>query len=289
MNLPKISIVTPNYNGVKYLEETILSVLNQGYPNLEYIVIDGGSTDGSVDIIKKYEKNLSYWISEKDKGLYHALQKGFDKSTGEIMAWINSDDKYHPMSFFTIAEIFTSFPKVNWLTGSQTFFDEKGRTLDARAGKKWTKYDFYDYNYKWIQQESTIWRRPLWQKAGNRINTNLKYAGDFELWLRFFRHEKLYVISALIGGFRLRSANQLSLDCIEEYIVEAENCIKKEPISAYDIAVLKKYRQIKKITTFLNKTKILRTNRFQYKFEKKYFTKTQNIVFDRLSQKFEMK
>ena len=98
-NYPKISIVTPNYNGVKYLEQTIVSVLNQNYPNLEYIIIDGGSTDGSVEIIKKYESKLSYWVSEPDMGLYHAIQKGFEKSTGEIMAWINSDDMYVKGSF----------------------------------------------------------------------------------------------------------------------------------------------------------------------------------------------
>ncbi len=289
MNYPKISIVTPNYNGAKYLEETILSVLNQNYPNIEYIIIDGGSTDESVEIIKKYEKSLKYWISEKDTGLYSALQKGFDRSTGEIMAWINSDDKYHPMSFFTIAEIFTSFPKINWLTGAQTTYDEKGRTVGIARAKKWTKYDFYDYNYKWIQQESTVWRKSLWKKAGNCINTDLKYAGDLELWLRFFRHDELYITSGLIGGFRQRSADQLSLDFLDRYIVEAESCIKKELLSDRDTGILKNYKQFKKVTTFLNKTIILRTSRFRHNFEKKYLKKTPDIIFNRLTQKFELK
>jgi glycosyltransferase involved in cell wall biosynthesis len=106
MNLPKISIITPNYNGGEYLEETIQSILTQNYPNLEYIIIDGGSTDNSVEIIKKYEDQLSFWVSEPDKGLYDAIQKGFDKSSGEIMAWLNSDDLYHKNAFFTVVEIF---------------------------------------------------------------------------------------------------------------------------------------------------------------------------------------
>ena len=102
MQRPKITIVTPNFNQAGFLEETILSVIGQNYPDLEYIIVDGGSTDGSIDIIKKYEKQLAYWVTEPDKGLYHALQKGFERSTGEVMGWINSDDKLHPGSLSVI-------------------------------------------------------------------------------------------------------------------------------------------------------------------------------------------
>ena len=128
-NYPKITIVTPNYNCEKYLEKTILSVINQNYPNLEYIIIDGGSNDSSIEIIKKYENYLTYWISEPDNGMYEAIQKGFDKSTGEIMAWINSDDMYHKNSFFTVADIFSNFKQVSWLTGANTNYDEFDRTV----------------------------------------------------------------------------------------------------------------------------------------------------------------
>src|SRR5688500_12214725 len=99
MHYPRITIVTPNYNYGHFLEKAIVSVLDQQYPNLEYIIIDGGSTDNSIEIIRKYEKHLAYWISEPDKGMYDAINKGFSRATGEVMAWLNSDDTYFPWAF----------------------------------------------------------------------------------------------------------------------------------------------------------------------------------------------
>src|SRR5690606_11897786 len=124
MNYQKISIVRPYFNRKTHLEEAIRSVLDQRYPNLEYIIIDGGSTDGSVDIIRKYETHLAYWVSEPDNGMYHAIQKGFQMSSGEIMGWLNSDDRLHTNSLFTLAEIFSQFSDVNWVQGIPTVIDE---------------------------------------------------------------------------------------------------------------------------------------------------------------------
>jgi glycosyltransferase involved in cell wall biosynthesis len=225
-NYPKITIVTPNYNLGAYLEQTILSVLNQNYPNLEYVIIDGGSTDNSIDIIKKYEKELTYWISESDNGMYEAIQKGFDRSTGEIMGWLNSDDMLVPNGLFTLAEVFSTFPAVNWVQGRPSSWDEKGRLIDIGMLKRWNKYHFYIGKYQWIQQESTYWTRKIWEKSGGKLNTGLKLAGDFELWLRFFGYEKLYTVSALIGGFRFRK-EQLSKSNEQEYLKEVKNSLAK--------------------------------------------------------------
>jgi glycosyltransferase involved in cell wall biosynthesis len=252
---PRISIVTPSFNQGAYLEQTILSVLNQKYPNLEYIIIDGGSTDNSLEIIKKYEHSLAYWVSEKDDGMYDAISKGFKRATGDVMAWINSDDLYHPGAFSTVSEIFNNFPEVSWLQGNPSFLDEEGKTVGVGPLRYWSKFNIYLFDFKWIQQESCFWRKTLWDKAGSGFNSSLTYAGDFELWLRFFRHEKLFVTDALIGGFRQRKSNQLSLDHLEDYITEASECIQAEildPDVQNQLREINYYKKLQKITRRFN-------------------------------------
>ncbi len=234
-SLPKISIVTPSFNQVKFLEECIDSILSQKYPNLEYIIMDGGSNDGSVEIIKKYEKYLSYWQSQPDGGHYAALNQGFIRSTGEIMAWLNSDDKYHPDAFFTVAAVFTNRQYIQWLMGKPTLWDEQGNVIsihkipqevpkwsrDYVLSKKWLLEE------KWIQQESIFWHRSLWQTAGSGLSDNLRLAGDFELWLRFFRYAQLFVVDELIGGFRKHETNRSKL-FLNEYLQEVEQLLNEE-------------------------------------------------------------
>ncbi|MCF8262164.1 MAG: glycosyltransferase [Melioribacteraceae bacterium] len=210
-NFTKISIVTPSFNQSDYLEQTINSVLSQNYPNLEYIVIDGGSTDNSAEIIKKYEKDLKYWVSEKDDGHGHALNKGFTQSTGEIMAWLNSDDKYTAWSFQVVQEIFDKFPHVNWIVGYNGFWNNKGYMTGANR----IPVNIYNYllgsNF-WIQQESTFWRRSLWEKAGGFISTDNEFMVDGELWSRFFLHDDLYTVDCILGGYRFHSKNRANLN-----------------------------------------------------------------------------
>jgi glycosyltransferase involved in cell wall biosynthesis len=281
---PKISIVTPSFNQAGFIERTICSVLDQHYPNLEYIIMDGGSTDGTVEIIKKYESYLLFWASEKDKGMYDAIQKGFEKSSGQIMAWINSDDQYYLNAFFTIAEIFLQFPCISWLQGCPTLWDEKDRTLLVKPSRRWSKYDYYLNDYKWIQQESTFWRRSLWENAGAQMNIHLKYAGDFELWLRFFRYAPLYITDALIGGFRLRSGNQLSRDHMGEYLDEIHAMLAQEELEI----------KVKNQVSFIKFFKPL--IRFFLKFKATYPWIYKNIlhcppkvVYDPLSMSWQLK
>ena len=224
---PKISVVTVSYNQAGYIERTIQSVLDQGYSNLEYIIIDGGSTDGSQEIIQRYQKHLAYWVSEKDKGMYDGLQKGLSRSTGEIMAWINSDDIFHAGAFNVVSEIFSAHPKVEWLQGMPTVIDEQGRVVYVKNFRRWSKYDYFLKDKEHIQQESCFWRRALWERAGGSLNTSMKYAGDYELWLRYFDHAAVYCVKTVLGAFRMRSSNQLSLEKMEDYNREVDAVLSK--------------------------------------------------------------
>lgn len=285
MSYPKISIVTPNFNKGRYLEKTILSVLTQDYPNLEYVIIDGGSTDGSVDVIKKYANRLTYWVSEPDDGVYHAVKKGFEHTTGEIMAWIGSDDMYHPNSFFTVAHIFSEFPQVSWLEGAQAHYDEEDRTVAVESGPYLNHLSFLMHRYQWIQQESTFWRRGLYEKAGG-IKTNYKLAGDFDLWMRFSRCENLYVTNALIGGFR-HSEEQLSNN-MNLYVSEADDIIARESVLTEEQEQVKKLKRKERVISCLKKCKILNWQAVNKRLMKRYVEEERRhrIFFDLCQKRF---
>lgn len=183
---PRISIVTPSFNQVQYIEETIRSVLLQGYPNLEYIVIDGGSTDGSVEIIKKYAPWLAYWISEKDKGQSHAINKGFSIATGDILAWINSDDFYEPDIFGPVA---LSMQHSSWIVGNTNQTDENGKVFSTESSNHSSNKIFdsclkngLSFNFP-VAQPSHFWSSELLQKIGF-LNERYHYCMDLDWMLR---------------------------------------------------------------------------------------------------------
>jgi glycosyltransferase involved in cell wall biosynthesis len=264
MIYPKISIVTPTFNRAQYLEETILSVLNQNYPNLEYIIIDGGSTDKTIDIIKKYESSLSYWISEPDQGMYYAIQKGFEKSTGEIMAWINSDDKYHNGSLKVVGKIFSDLESVDWIMGTPTFFNEQGLCVKVFPCARWSQTRFWVGDYRWIQQEGVFWRRSLWEKSGSTLNLSRKLAADFDLWCRFFKYSKLNSVETIFSGFRLHGdqISELEKEAYENEVISILENIKHSGSKQIRITIIKYLWSLKnllfkinfKLTSFLAST-----------------------------------
>ncbi|MEI6218476.1 MAG: glycosyltransferase, partial [bacterium] len=232
---PRISIVTPSFNQAPFLEQTMRSILDQNYPNLEYIVIDGGSTDGSVDIIRRYAGRLAYWCSEPDKGQYDAINKGFARSTGHIMTWLNSDDMYFPWTLKVVAEVFSSFQHVQWISSLfPVSWNENGEPYFVRIRPGFSdlffKKGYYTsprhYFRHCIQQESTFWTRPLWDAAGGRLDTTYKLAADFDLWARFFSKAPLVGVQSMLGGFR-HHGNQRSLLQEESYFDETEQIFQK--------------------------------------------------------------
>jgi glycosyltransferase involved in cell wall biosynthesis len=231
-----ISIVTPSFNQADFLEKTILSVLDQDYPNLDYVIIDGDSTDTSKDIIRRYEDRLAWWTSEPDKGQYDAINKGFANSNGEIMGWLNADDLHLTWTLALVAEIFTRLPEVEWLTTlAPLVCNEDGLPVRCRPRAPFSRRGFFNgdnlpgmgwHASGWIQQEATFWRRSLWQHAGGRLDASLKLAGDFDLWARFFSHAELYAVEVPMAAFR-RHPGQRTAVMDKEYKAEALSALRR--------------------------------------------------------------
>ena len=206
--LPRISLVTPSLNQGRFLERTLRSVLDQGYPDLEYIVIDGGSTDQSVDIITRYADRLAYWVSEPDGGHANALNKGFAHATGQVMGWINSDDVLTDSSLWTVGQIFNELgDQVHWLTGLSAGMREDGVVIGVGGPRSYhrtlLRLGMYEgRKFGWVQQEGTFWSRALWERAGGRMDESLRAMADFELWSRFSGLATLHTVPVVLGIFR---------------------------------------------------------------------------------------
>ncbi len=199
---PKVSIVTPSLNQGKFIEETIRSVLLQGYPNLEYIIIDGGSTDGSIEIIRKYEQWLAWWISEPDQGQSHAINKGFNKSTGEIMAWLNSDDTYVANAIGFAVRYFVDQPDYNLLYGEAWYIDESSSRLEPCRIVLDAIPKGYMLNYDRIVQPATFWRQSLWLDIGE-LDSGLRWGFDWEFFIRAYLNTDLHYVPEFLANYRL--------------------------------------------------------------------------------------
>jgi glycosyltransferase involved in cell wall biosynthesis len=228
----RISIVTPSFNQGNFLDAAIQSVLGQG--DVEYVVMDGGSTDASVSIIERHAPKLAHWESARDAGQYDAITRGFARTSGEIMGWLNSDDLYCPGAFSIVREIFEQHRAVEWLTTTtQIRWDAAGRAVRVLHVPGFTKRAFFRGEYLpsrqrfalgWIQQESTFWRRSLWEKAGAQVGRDYPLAGDFELWARFYQHAELHAVEAPLGGFRFHGDQKTGGDR-QDYMAEAERAL----------------------------------------------------------------
>ncbi len=222
---PKISIITPSFNQSAFIEETILSVLSQDYPHLEYIVVDGGSSDATLDILRTYQDQL-IWISESDQGQANAINKGFKMASGDVLAYLNSDDLYLPGTLNKVGAFFADNPNADWLSGYCQNVDGNGHPIRPFISKYknfWLRTRSYQVlkvlNY--ISQPATFWRGTLIQKLGY-LDEDLQYTMDYEYWLRIGKTHKLSVLEEELAVFRLHSSSKSGINSDQQFDEELE-------------------------------------------------------------------
>jgi glycosyltransferase involved in cell wall biosynthesis len=215
---PRLTVITPSFNQGRFIEEAIRSVLQQGYPNLEYIVIDGGSTDNTVEILRRHEHRLAYWVSERDRGQSHALNKGLARATGEIIGWLNSDDLYTEGCFQHVIEAFVRDPEAIVVHGDRILLDADSHVSGWGAVPA---FDPERTGYT-ICSETAFWRR----SAGADFNDGLRFAMDLEFFSRLYQKGRFLKLDSFLGYFRCYAENKSST-LSEICVIESEREWKK--------------------------------------------------------------
>ncbi|MEM7725900.1 MAG: glycosyltransferase family 2 protein [Cyanobacteria bacterium P01_A01_bin.45] len=204
----KFSVITPSYRQGRFIERTINSVLSQNIDgiesDMEYCICDGGSDDETVEILKRYDKQIN-WVSEPDKGQTDAVNKGISKTTGEIIAWINSDDIYYPGTFKAVEEVFTANPEVEIIYGNANWIDENDQVIETFPTKSWDYQRLRQDCY--ICQPAVFFKRDLVEKFGN-LDASLNYCMDYELWLRYGKDIEFYHLPRKLAGSRMYASNK---------------------------------------------------------------------------------
>jgi len=204
---PLVSIVTASFNQARYLEATINSVLGQEYPRIEYIIVDGGSTDGSVDVIKKYADKLAWWVSEKDKGQTDAINKGFNRATGDILAWLNSDDTYNPGAISQAVKYLLENPEVGLVYADCNFIDEEDRII-GKFNSAQTDLRKLREGYVHIPQQTMFFRAKYWKELGP-LDPSFYFAMDYDLWTRIAARAPFkYLAGKTWANFRLHTSGK---------------------------------------------------------------------------------
>jgi len=204
--LPLVSIVTPSFNQARYLEATIQSVLSQNYPRLEYIIVDGGSTDGSVEIIRKYESKLAWWVSEKDQGQTDAINKGFAHAKGNFFAWLNSDDTYEPNALSSAVDFLQTHPEVGLAYGDANYINEENHII-GRFPAAQTDLVRLRRGYVHIPQQAAFFRADLWRAAGP-LDPSFYFAMDYDLWVRLATRSQVKYVPQMWANFRLHTSGK---------------------------------------------------------------------------------
>ena len=199
----KISVITPSFNQAAYLDETIQSVLSQTGVDLEYIIIDGASTDGSTDIIQKYADRLAYWVSEPDQGQTDAINKGFARATGDVLAWLNSDDTYEPNALAEAAAYLDAHTEVGLVYGDAHYIDQNSHVIGKFPAAQ-TSYPLLRQGYVHVPQQAAFFRAKLWQQVGP-LDSSFFFAMDYDLWVRLAKVSQITYLPRMWANFRLHA------------------------------------------------------------------------------------
>ncbi len=233
-NLPRITVVTPSFNQGKYIQRTIESVLGQGYPNLDYVVMDGGSTDETIDILKRYEGKLR-WISEKDKGQSDAINKGFRMATGDIVAWLNSDDMYLPGSLEIIGEYFAAHPETMMVYGEGYILDEYDN-IKSRFPFTEPKFDLWKLIYfgDYILQQTTFYRKQIFESI-SVLDEGMRYVMDWDLFIRIGKRFRIDYLPEYLGSIREHGEAKTTVGGTERFR-EIRELIRKHGVKRYSLS-----------------------------------------------------
>lgn len=227
---PRITIVTPSFNQGIFLDACMRSVLDQGYPNLEYIVMDGGSMDNSLSVIRKHAERLAYWQSGPDGGQYKAIMEGLNRGTGEIMAWLNADDLYFGPCLFKVAMQFMTNPKTRWIAGRPAVCDQMSK-IGSHRDLQWSHAGILNVSGalkdQFLGQDAVFWRRDLWVETGSKLDWNYSLAADFDLWVRFSRIAPIYTIQDIFSAYR-HHGDQRAVTLKKEYITQMCDIVERE-------------------------------------------------------------
>jgi glycosyltransferase involved in cell wall biosynthesis len=217
-DLPLVSIVTPSFNHARFIEATMQSVLTQDYPRIEYLVVDGGSNDGTVDVIKKYalesdglpsenqKHKIAWWVSEKDNGQTDAINKGFAYAKGDILAWLNSDDTYEPGAVSAAVQYLQEHPEVGMVYGDCNFINEQGNVI-GKFNSAQTDYRLLRQGYVHIPQQTMFFRRELWEQVGP-LDPSFYFAMDYDLWTRIAARSEIKYVPQTWANFRLHTSGK---------------------------------------------------------------------------------
>ncbi|PHS52273.1 MAG: hypothetical protein COB01_08295 [Lutibacter sp.] len=266
---PIFSIVIANYNHGEFFEKAILSILNQSCQDFELIIIDGGSTDNSVNIIKKYEAKLAWWISEKDKGQSDAFNKGFGKAKGEFFFWLNADDVLLPDSLEKAIKVISKYDNIEWFAANTIFFDVNGIITKCTNGPSWNNFLFKNAPIT-IYGPTSIFSKKIFDKVGG-FDESLYYGMDTDLWLRFrSAGYKFKRIPAYFWGFRIHKDSKTSHSFSEKpsksYSAERKRILKKNKINYIKRKIF--FQQIYKIFSGLYLKSLIDTHKYKGNFIK---------------------